>query len=106
MPGSKLGRTVTGLLKIVEWFFYFYWLNNQSKLEIWFLFKQTPRPLRIFYRYPRFLKISILHGISTLLTLAMLPPYPETPPIAVPIVWAASLGTAITIYTLVPALKV
>lgn len=106
MPGSKLGRAVSDLLKIAEWLFYYYFFCRQTRLDVWLRYKQTPRPLRVFYRYPRFLKISILHGISTLLTLAMLPPYPETPPIAIPIVWAASLGTALTIYTLVPALKV
>lgn len=52
---------------------------------------------RRFLRQPKFLNLFIIHGASTLGTLALMPPVPETPAIALPIVWGASLGTAIVI---------
>ncbi len=82
----------------------------------WKNLSQTRRSLAVLYllflflhhrqkEVPTFFKISLIHGLATLMTLAMLPPPPVTPPIAVPIVWGASWGTALIIYSICPLIK-
>lgn len=50
-------------------------------------------------------RLAILHSLATLFALFLLPPPPQTPPIAIPIVWGASWGIAITIYGFTSLLK-
>lgn len=54
---------------------------------------------------PGSVRLTILHSLSTIFTIFLFPPPPETPPLAIPIVWGASWGTAIIIYSATPILK-
>ncbi len=62
-------------------------------LEIFFTAPFRDKPARLFY----------LHGLATLGALAAFPPPPETPPIAIPIVWAAGFCTAYTLSAFIPS---
>lgn len=84
--------------------------------EEWNGLGRTRRRLAIYYlRYKRFeyfmdripgsVRLTILHSLATMCTLLFLPPAHETPPLAIPIVWGASWGTAIIIYSVTPLLK-
>lgn len=53
---------------------------------------QSHFPPYPFYRQP--LKLFFTHGLTTVATLALFPPAPEVPPIAIPIVFAASFCVA------------
>ena len=52
------------------------------------------------FRQSPFLRLSAIHGIATLSTLALFPPAPSLPPIAIPIIWAASLCASLTLVSL------
>ncbi len=46
------------------------------------------------------IRLSIIHAITTFATLALFPPANAVPPIALPIVWAASLSVSLAILSL------
>lgn len=47
------------------------------------------------------LRLALLHSSLTILTLFFYPPAPQTPPILIPLTWAASYAVAVTIYPVV-----
>jgi hypothetical protein len=47
------------------------------------------------------LRLAVLHSMLTILTLFFYPPAPQTPPILLPLTWAASYAVAVAIYPVV-----
>ncbi len=101
-----------------RWNLFGFWLEERTTLlpDEWNDLDQIRRRLVIIYLrwlyidhmikgVPGFVRLSFIHGLATLFTICLFPPPPHTPAIAVPVVWGASWGTAITIYTLTPLLK-
>ncbi len=60
---------------------------------------------QLFNRLPGFVRLTVIHGLVVMIIIGLLPPPPSTPPIAIPLIWAASLGVAIAIYSIQPILK-
>src|SRR5512146_1255930 len=60
---------------------------------------------QIFNQAPGFVRLTVIHGLVVLVTIGLLPPPPSTPPVAIPLIWPASLGVAIAIYSISPILK-
>ena len=72
-------------------------LPHRRRLRIAALVWRTTTPFPI--------RFALLHSLATLFTLLALPPQPTIPPIMIPITWAASYATAVTLYPLVFRVK-
>jgi hypothetical protein len=48
---------------------------------------------------PKVIWLIVVHGLTTMLTLFLMPPPPQLPAIAIPIVYCASIGTTMFIYS-------
>ncbi|CAK0772684.1 hypothetical protein CCP3SC15_450018 [Gammaproteobacteria bacterium] len=71
-------------LYLVLWYARFKWLRHKA------------------YHLPLPIKLSFIHGLTTLLMLSLYPPPPTIPPVAILITWAASFCTALTIVSFLP----
>lgn len=92
MPGSKRsskGSAISALYKLIEWVFYYFFLNYQTKIHIWLTFKTKPQNLRAFNaettwrrEQPLYL-LSVQASTLALIIYYQLPSHPLTLPTAI-----------------------
>jgi hypothetical protein len=87
---KRLGQSLSRRLRVSQLIEKLEQFNRKADVTLKTLERKfPPHP---FYRQPQ--KLFFAHGLTTLATLALFPPAPEVPPIAIPIVFGASFCLA------------
>jgi hypothetical protein len=87
---KRLGQNLSHRFSVSQLIEKFEQFNQKANTTLHSLERKfPPHP---FYRQPQ--KLLFAHGLTTIATLALFPPAPDVPPIAIPIVFASSFCLA------------